>query len=188
MKHYFLYLFSAACLCAALLGCSSPVMGDEESVFVSVAEPALPLASAWHIVYGSDFGTQQDFIATDLKAGFIELKKNAPSYILAYPLAENGQVLGYPHDTVHPYGAISPYSTILCPQDGFAASILQELYCTCEKTDVLTYNIQHFNWQKFMELCRDYETPWLINRNKVLVAIKKGKFKKTDIKIDVKKK
>lgn len=189
MKHYFLYLIFIACTCAvffctciALFGCSSPVMGDDEQILLSDSGITEQNAASWCIESGSDFDEKKSIIALELGAELISVQKNTPSYVMAYPIAADG------HEAGMPYGAIYPFSTKLRAEDGFAASILQELYCTCTKTETLDYNIKHFNWQKFMELCREYENPWLINRNRIITAIKAGKFKKSDIKIDAKKK
>ena len=180
MKYFFLYFILAACIGAALFSCSSPVLGDEEDVVLS-ANSSYEQAASWRIVYGSDFSEEKTITVKNLDHVVADLQKNTPSYILAYPISENGKDLSLP------YGAIPPFSTKISPKDGFAASILKELYCSSEKTEEIAYNIKHFNWLRFMEICREYENPWLINRSRIISAIHKGKFKKSDIKIDVKR-
>ncbi|MCR5761893.1 MAG: hypothetical protein K6G00_00750 [Treponema sp.] len=180
MKQYVFFLVISVCICSFLSGCSSPVAGDDEQVAVSGPEKNVPEAVAWRIVYGSGFAGQKSVTVRNISSGLVQLQKNVPSYILAYPLDANGQEIYFP------YGTIPPFSNNLCPQDGFAASILQELYTSCQKTESLEYNINHFNWLKFMELCRSYENPWLISRSRIIAAIKKGKFKKSDVKIEKK--
>lgn len=180
MKYFFLYFILAVCICTALFNCSSPVLGDEEDVVLSAGSPH-EQAAVWRIVYGSDFSEEKTITVKNIDQVVVDLQKNTPSYILAYPISENDKELSLP------YGAIPPFTSKISPKDGFAASILKELYCSCEKTEEFEYNIKHFNWLKFMEICREYEDPWLINRSKIISAIHKGKFKKTDIKIDVKR-
>lgn len=163
------------------LGCTTSIAEDEEAEFIPIRD-ASSLATEWNIVYGSEFSEEKKTYTNTPSSIYLSLQKNKPSYILAYPYPDNSE------QQSTPYGAIFPFSTQITKEDGFAASILQELYCSHERTESLEYNINHFNWQKFMELCREYENPWLINRNKIITAIKKGKFKKSDIKIDSKRK
>ena len=185
MKRYFLclvpsFFIGAVLLSAVFLGCMSPTAGDEDEVMLSsVPHEAMPGAASWRVVSGSDFGERNVLYVPRIDRLCLDVKKNTPSYILAYPLAADGTELS------EPYGAIPPFSSALTAADGFASSILMELYCTEAETEAgaLGYNIRHFNWQKFMELCRAYENPWLIERKRIIAAIQKGRFKKSDIKI-----
>ena len=157
--------------CILLSGCTLPESGDEEPVLISSIYQPVQYVKLWRIEYGFDFSGKKSFLTQDAENLCINIKKNEISYILAYPLKEDGTEAGLP------FGAIMPYSRTLTEQDGFASSILCNLYCKENE-----YILNHFNWQKFMEQCREYENPWLLDRDRIQQAILKGKFKKSDIK------
>lgn len=89
-------------------------------------------------------------------------------------------------DTTVLYGTIYPYSTALTQKDSFAADVLQTLYCGADDSISESQKdnfLMRFNWQRFMEECRSYEEPWLLDKEKIMKAIASGSFKASDIKL-----
>ncbi len=171
-------------LCALVAGCSSPAFDDAETVSVVIPR-SLPEAQTgtWKLVCADSFGDCRETELQALDAALATFARNSPAAILAYPLAADKSPLG------QPLGAIYPFSTELDERNGFAASVLCSLYNPADGiySAEIAENIRHFNWPKFMELCASYDDPWLIQEERIKEAIRKGRFKKTDIKIDVKK-
>ena len=178
-----IYRFIAAVqllLCVCIVACTSPQLDEGEAVAV-VMPRALPDGeiSSWQLVCADSFGDCQKTELRSLDAALAVFARNSPAAILAYPLDADKKVLG------QPYGAIYPFCTALSEQDGFAASVLCSLFNPADgnTSPEVMDNIVHFNWPKFMELCASYEDPWLIDEGRIMAAIRKGQFKKTDIKL-----
>lgn len=84
------------------------------------------------------------------------------------------------------YGTIYPYGTILTQKDSFAADVLRTMYAATDDSasDSQIQNFfMRFNWQRFMEECRNYENPWLLDKEKIMKAIASGSFKVTDLRL-----
>lgn len=133
-------------------------------------------ATMWTVNYtdGSSFG---ELRASPGKTFSLTMPRNCCIPLLAR--AENAA------PTVKPYGAIYPYTTTLTKADGFSADILRTLYSASSSSNqhskVQTF-LSRFNWQRFMETCRTYEDPWLLDRERILTKIANGTFTMVDFK------
>ena len=81
-------------------------------------------------------------------------------------------------------GMIYPYSESLTEQDAFASDILLTMYLGAggASEDVRHY-LTGFNWKKFMELCSQYEDPWLLDRQLIMESIADGSFSKKSMQL-----
>ncbi|MBQ5492119.1 MAG: hypothetical protein IIT68_08735 [Treponema sp.] len=81
-----------------------------------------------------------------------------------------------------PYGMIIPYTNSLNQKDGFSAELLRALYVSAQNgtpAQVQNY-LSRFDWVRFMQTCRTYEDPWLLDKERLMKAIAGGSFKKSD--------
>lgn len=116
----------------------------------------------------------------------LTVRKNVCTPVIRKIYSEEKTVQGYRQDTALLYGTIYPYSRTLTRKDSFAADVLQTMYCAADE-DVTSSQkdnfFMRFNWQRFMEECRMYDDPWLLDKEKIMKAIASGSFKSTDIKL-----
>ena len=110
----------------------------------------------------------------------VSFSKNAYTALLAVPCALDGTVLA------KPYGIIYPVGTTLTQKDGFAADVLRTMYVASTSGSQVQRQtfLAHFNWRKFMETCRTYEDPWMLDKPRILEAIAEGRLKKSDIVLE----
>lgn len=163
------------------LGCSSPHLSENESIGILLPSTYEGKeVCTWNIKYCCNVKEHKQTYATNKV--FIPLKKNEVSAVLAYPTFAQSE------QQATPLGLIYPYSLQLNQKDGFTSLILYELYSEPElQVETVEKNVKLFNWQKLMEACREYDNPWLLQEDRIKKAIKKGSFKKSDIKLKKKK-
>lgn len=99
---------------------------------------------------------------------------NYVSAVLAYPV-----VSGFRQ---RPVGALYPYSCRMDVTGGFVAEVLARVYRMAEGESVQDY-VARFNWQRLYDECSLYEDPWILDMDRIVKAIAKGSFRKTDIQI-----
>ncbi len=126
----------------------------------------------WHLVKRVGEAEENFFLEAGQKVE-CEFDRNKPTSLLAYLDGEE-----------RPLGAIYPYSIRLQEKDGFAASVLYSLYCQSKQGGEETaYFLCRFNWQKFMESCRQKaEDPWSLDKERIMKAIASGHFSLRDIR------
>lgn len=100
--------------------------------------------------------------------------KNYVSAVLAYPLVDGFRK--------RPLGAVYPYSCRLDVTGGFVAEVLARVYRLSEGSGVQDY-LTRFNWQRLYDECAVYEDPWVLDMDRIVRAIAKGSFRKSDIQI-----
>lgn len=81
-------------------------------------------------------------------------------------------------------GAIYPYSLKLVEEDYFAASVLDLLYKGSNNGTQKEIGefLSHFNWNKFMEECRNIDDTTKLNKSKIANAIATDSFSKSLLK------
>jgi len=147
--------------------------------------------STWRLVYTDCDNTPREVVMHSTETIPLDVAKNSCTPLLAYPVfdirtASNPAPLKItttyaPVD--RPLGAIYPYRCTLSYADGFAADILCTLYTSCSKENTpaqVQRYLARFNWMRFMELCYSYKDPWLLDRERILLNIADGTFRKTD--------
>ncbi len=103
-----------------------------------------------------------------------EVEKNCATAILAYD-----------ENSVHPFGAIYPYTGDLDECGGFAAEVLFSLTVSAENSDEEKSEfLSKFNWARFLDECRKFGSDvWKLDKEKIMQKISSGSFKKTDFKM-----
>ncbi|MBQ2313547.1 MAG: hypothetical protein II187_01430 [Treponema sp.] len=109
------------------------------------------------------------------------MEKNKPAAVL---LSEKTAGGAEPYRNVAAF--IYPYSLEPEEKNCFPALILYELYTNdadCRDSAEVLEHVHLFNWPKLVDACAGYEdAEHTLQKEPVLAAVKKGSFKKSDIK------
>ena len=175
MKHL-LYILLTACMFTAC--CYS----TEEELCLSL--PQVPQASYCIITWTDEFNCEKTKRLSQSKAGAeqqltLTLNKNGCSPVLVTFYDQEDRKCTYP------YGLIFPHTKTLSQKDSFAAELLRALYVSAQNdspVQVQNY-LARFDWIRFMQTCRTYEDPWLLNKERLMKAIASGSFKKSDFQL-----
>lgn len=137
----------------------------------------------WKISY-IDYNLQEKtiFAKPDCKKITLELSSEFPCPILAAP------VLNLKEKSIElkAAGAIFPYKKELSWQEGFASNLLLDIYKKEKKSNNLEQACKlcsSFNWEKFIQLCSSFNNPWLINQDKIILALKNKKFSANSVSL-----
>jgi hypothetical protein len=160
-------LFCAAGLAAILAACSPAAGGAGEGAVVqaeiSLPEfPAgLPPLDGWLLVTGSGGKAVNRFVPSGTRSVTVEVRKNAMSPVLAYPLSTHdaGGVSFF-----LPAGCVYPISTDTGWKEGFEAEVMLSLL-------VSGVDVSHFNWKRLHDLIASVENPWNMDKAKIMSQI-----------------
>ncbi|MBP5752363.1 MAG: hypothetical protein J6W60_05840 [Treponema sp.] len=114
-------------------------------------------------------------VQADCREFPFSLPKNYVSAVLAYPVVDGFRK--------RPLGAVYPYSCKLDVTGGFVAEVLARVYRLAEGSGVQDY-LSRFNWQRLYDECAVYEDPWVLDMDRIVKAIAKGSFRKSDLKTE----
>ncbi len=173
MKQMIIFFTALTLLLTSCAFCTE----EELSVSLPSVEGAKEALVLWTDGANCEHEKHIDLCAGGGQVLSVTVSKNACTPVLVYYYASLAEKLS------SPYGLIYPHTTELSQRDGFAAEILRSLYAGSRASEPVAVQdyLARFNWMRFMELCRTYEDPWILNREMILEGIASGTFKKSSM-------
>lgn len=164
---------------------SPPPPATETIVFTVPLSAELQPATQLAVRYAAAPGKQHEIAVLPGDAVPLVMEKNKTAAVLVSEKASGTGAAGEA-EWRNLAAFIYPYSLEPAEKNIFPALLLFELYAsdeTCRTSAEVLENIRAFNWPKLVESCETYEdAEHNLQKDPLKKAIKKGSFKKSDIK------
>lgn len=164
---------------------ASPPPATETIVFTVPLSAELQPATQLAVRYAAAPGKQHEIAVLPGDAVPLVMEKNKTAAVLVSEKASGTGAAGEA-EWRNLAAFIYPYSLEPAEKNIFPALLLFELYAsdeTCRTSAEVLENIRAFNWPKLVESCETYEdAEHNLQKDPLKKAIKKGSFKKSDIK------
>lgn len=159
-----------------VFSCKNPLLPKQKAVHFNLSSITKTTGASSNDVMlyiDKNFKTQKISISSNTEHITLNLSSNHLYPILF--LSNNSQI--------KPYGCIYPFSTKLTSKSGFTSFILYRFLTLSEgnKHDIYKY-AAHFNWQYLDQKIQQWNNPWEIDAEYLLIQIKNGTFTARAIK------
>lgn len=147
---------------------------------------AMPQLALWKIEYTTYKESKILFANPAAKSLTIEVPKNYPCAIMAFPITEHAAGGEKKSSFFQPCGALYPMNRKSLSWDqGFSATILSLLYKNSGFKIETAEFLSLFNWVKFVEKNNTSASsnPWLLDKSEILKCIRDKKFNVYKLKL-----